>query len=143
MRRGQAVELGEGPLILERGARQQLHQARVALELLLRVALHADRLPAFYPRWRFFRQRTSAWPASRLSTRASTKSRSESRFTYLRTGSRTVLDALRCTTERSARRHTVRATSARLAAGVPRGRMSSVTGRKSALNGTTNCSRLK
>src|SRR5438105_9897022 len=141
MRRGQAVELREGPLILERGARQQLHQARVALELLLRVALHADRLPAFHPRWRSFRQRTSAWPASRLSTRASTKSRSESRFTYLRTGSRTVLDALRCTSERSARRHTVRAMCARLAARVPPGRMNSLSGRKLALKRSTASSR--
>src|SRR5438093_7073174 len=54
MRRGQAVELGERPLVRERGPCQQLHQARVALQLLRRVALHVDRTAAFYARWRSF-----------------------------------------------------------------------------------------
>ena len=77
---------------------------------------------------RSFRQSTSGLPAARFSVRASTNSRSDSRFEIAARGSLTGSVAARRTSARSARRQTVRATCASAAARVPPGRMNSLSG---------------
>ena len=95
MRRGQPVELGERRLVGQRRAREQLRE---------RGRCARDR--AVGPSARRLRDARSAGavgdpcatarpaaPAARLSARASTNSRSDSRFRYLRAGSPTGLGA--------------------------------------------------
>jgi drug/metabolite transporter (DMT)-like permease len=70
-------------------------------------------------------QSTSVPPAARFSTRASTNSRSLSRFTYWRGASFSFSSPPRATIDRSARRHTARHTCAAAAGREPPGSMNS------------------